>query len=81
MKTLYRRALVLICCSLYPALFTLADPPGPPPPGGDPSLGGTPVGAPIDNGLYILLVLGLGYGFYKYYEMNREAKEKKKVTS
>ena len=47
-----------------------ADPPGPPPPGGDPSgTGGVPVGAPIDDGICILLALGITYGCYKIYEI------------
>ena len=44
-----------------------ADPPGPPGPGGTPTSGGTPVGAPIDDGIGILLALGIAYGCYKIY--------------
>jgi len=80
MKPFIYRTLLLIYCSIFTALFSLADPPGPPPPGGDPSLGGTPVGAPINDGLLILLTLGIGYGLYKLYEMHQESKEKKQQT-
>lgn len=55
-----------------PVLMTLADPPSPPPPGGDPSLGGTPVGAPIDGGVSILLALGIGYGTRKIYQLKKK---------
>ena len=49
-----------------------ADPPGPPSPGGDPiSNGGTPVGAPIDNSVFVLFVLGIAYGFYKIYVIRK----------
>lgn len=67
---------------LFFALFSLfvlpflsiADNPGPPPPpgGGGPGGGGTPVGAPIDGGIGILLALGLGYGGVKLYQLKKE---------
>jgi hypothetical protein len=57
------------------SLVVLADNPGPPPPGGDPTgTGGTPVGAPIDDGLFILLALSVGYGMYKLYETVKAGK-------
>ena len=71
MKTLKKLLFVGILV-LAPAFMTLADPPGPPPPGGDPSLGGTPVGAPIDGGVSILLALGLGYGSRKLYQFRKK---------
>lgn len=70
-KSIFVSALILI-----PAItnYILADPPSPPGPGGSPSThGGTPVGAPIDNGIFILLILGVIYGAYKIYE-SRKAK-------
>jgi hypothetical protein len=79
MKPLICRTLLLIYCLIFTALFSLADPPGPPPPGNNPP-GGTPVGAPINDGLLILLMLGIGYGLYKLYEMHQEAKEKNQQT-
>jgi len=67
------KKLLFVCILvLAPALMTLADPPGPPPPGGDPSLGGTPVGAPIDGGISILLALGIGYGTRKIYHLRKK---------
>lgn len=80
MKHFISRAILLMHCLLFSTLFTLADPPGPPPPGGDPTLGGTPVGAPIQDGLLILVGLGIGYGIYKFYEIRRERKEKEQQT-
>lgn len=50
---------------------------GTPPPGGTPvGTGGTPVSTRIDDGIGILLVLGIAYGCYKIYEILK----KKKVT-
>lgn len=43
---------------------------GTPPPGGTPvGTGGTPVGARIDDGIGVLLALGIAYGCYKIYEI------------
>ena len=54
-------------------LISLPDPPGPPGSGGGQGNGGgqTPVGAPIDGGLGILLALGLGYGCKKLYDAHK----------
>jgi len=55
-------------------LLTLSDTPPPPPNGGGtggPGGGGTPVGAPIDGGMGILLALGLAYGGKKLYVMRK----------
>jgi len=54
--------------------YSVADNPGPPPPpgGGGPGGGGTPVGAPIDGGLGILLALGLGYGGMKLLKTKKD---------
>jgi hypothetical protein len=57
-------------------LLTIADPP--PPPGASgaaPGGGQTPVGAPIDGGLGILLALGLGYGGRKLYDARKTKEE------
>jgi hypothetical protein len=54
----------------------LADDPTPPDPGGDPTTGGgTPVGAPIDGGLGILLALGASYGGMKLYKYKKKSQE------
>jgi len=59
------------------ASVVLADPPPPPDPGGSPVTGGgTPVGAPIDGGLGILLAMGAAYGGRKFYQARKEKKEK-----
>ena len=39
------------------------------------NVGQTPVGAPIDGGLSILLLLGAGYGIKKIYNRRKEEKE------
>ncbi len=77
MKNMFRKIFYTLMLSL--PLFmnsVLADPPGPPNPGGNPAgNGGVPVGAPIDNGIFVLLALAIGYGAYKIYEI-RKAKLK-----
>ena len=45
--------------------FVLADPPGPAGPGGDPTNApAAPVGAPLDNGTWILLGLAVFFGLF-----------------
>ncbi len=69
-----RRSLFVIALILIPAItsYVLADPPAPPAPGANPSTsGGVPVGAPIDNGIFILLVLGVVYGTCKIFELKK----------
>ena len=65
--------LVLFSIMALP-LLSLSD--VPPPPngtgGGGPGGGGTPVGAPIDGGMGILLALGLAYGGKKLYDMRKD---------
>ncbi len=67
--------LVFILLAIFALpLISLPDPPGPPGGGGtNPGAGGgqTPVGAPIDGGLGILLALGLGYGGKKLYNARK----------
>ena len=76
MKKLFRKILILTVVFFSFSLITIADPPGPPGPGGTPiGSGGTPVGAPIDGGLSILLALGIGYGARKFYQARKEKKE------
>jgi hypothetical protein len=72
---LLQRIILLVQFILWPLFMTgvFADPPGPPGPGGDPgSSGGVPVGAPIDDGIGILLALGVAYGCYKIYEIYKK---------
>ena len=71
MKKIMKYFLSVLVLIIVPVLVTLADPPGPPNPGGNPSVnGGTPVGAPIDNGVFVLLALGIIYGAIKLYQHN-----------
>ena len=68
-------SLVFVCGPVLTNLV-MADPPGPPDPGGTPiGNGGVPVGAPIDNGIGILLLFGIAYGVYKLYEIHRKSKK------
>jgi len=82
MKKLFRKILILTVVFFSFSLITLADPPGPPAPGGTPvGSGGTPVGAPIDGGLGILLAMGIGYGARKFYQARKEKKEAGELMS
>jgi hypothetical protein len=66
------RSLATLALLLALPLINLADTPPPPPPGGGgPGGGGTPVGAPIDGGMGILLALGLAYGGKKLYDFRK----------
>jgi hypothetical protein len=61
---------------LFFNIAVFADPPGPPPPPNP--VNGNPVvgqGAPIDDGVVILLFLGIAFGCFKLYEIR-----KKKIT-
>ncbi len=62
------------------AQVTFADPPAPPPGHGS-SGDGQPVGAPIDGGLSILLVMGAAYGGKKLYQARKEKKEADELMS
>jgi hypothetical protein len=61
-------AVIFFLCSSSISAF--ADEPNPPiVPGGHGQAGDVPVGAPIDGGLSILLILGAGYGAKKLYSL------------
>jgi len=69
------KLIFVLCAMLALPLIGLSDTPPPPPNGGGtggPGGGGTPVGAPIDGGMGILLALGLAYGGKKLYDMRKE---------
>ncbi len=75
MKRIVHKVLVFLIFTVIPTIVTFADPPGPPGPGGDPTTnGGTPVGGAIDDGITILLALGIGYAVYQLYELRKKAK-------
>jgi len=86
MKRSFLRIFMILQLILVPLFIAgvFADPPGPPGPGGPPGTnGGVPVGAPIDNGIVILLALGMAYGCYKIYEIRKKRmvmKEEKAAT-
>jgi hypothetical protein len=69
------KIILVIMAILTLPLISLSDTPPPPPggPGGGPGGGGTPVGAPIDSGLGILLALGLAYGGKKLYTIRKNS--------
>jgi hypothetical protein len=73
MKRITQRVFIFLLFTLLPTVLTFADPPGPPNPG-NPGSGGTPVGAPIDDGITILLALGIGYTVYKFYELRKKTR-------
>jgi hypothetical protein len=85
MKKNLLRFLLVVQFLILPMLISgvIADPPGPPGPGGPPGGGGgIPVGGPIDDGIGILLALGITYGCFKLYEIWRKReslKEEKPV--
>jgi len=74
------RKLLLTSGFLFLSLFmftAIADEPldaPPPPPGGGHGGGGNSQGAPIDNGLGILLAFGASYGSYKLYKTRKAEK-------
>jgi hypothetical protein len=71
----FRSLLIIAMLAVLPAL-SFAQPPVPNQNGNGSSVGNTPVGAPIDGGMSILLLLGLGYGVSKTYNLSKkEAKE------
>ena len=79
MKKIKNLFVILAFVSL--PLLTIGDPPGPPPPpgGGGPGGGGTPVGAPVDGGIGLLLALGLGYGGMKLYQFKKDKSSSEKA--
>jgi hypothetical protein len=74
MKRITQRVLMFLLFTILPTILTFADPPTPPGPGGPGTGGGTPVGAPIDDGITILLALGIGYTVYKLYELRKKTR-------
>lgn len=70
-------SVVLLFLYITPAV--LAEDPAPPGgssgPGSTPVGNGTPVGAPIDGGLGILLAMGAAYGGYKAYKRRKESSD------
>ncbi len=74
MKRITQRVLIFLLFTFLPTVLTFADPPNPPGAGGPGTAGGTPVGASIDDGITILLALGIGYAVYKLYELRKKAR-------
>ena len=58
MKLTFRNSILILLIGLFPIVFfgQVAPPPIPPPP---------PPGLPIDGGLWMLLIAGIGYGIKK----------------
>ncbi len=77
-----KKAALFIFLALIPFINLIADPPGPPNPGGPPtSTGGVPVGGPVGNGLIFLLALGILFGAYQIYEIIRYERKKKEESA
>jgi hypothetical protein len=76
MKNITSRLFFTVTIVLLTAVSLIAQPPPPPPPPG--GGGTTPVGAPIYDGLYIILALGVIYAgllLYRVYRQQRALKE------
>jgi hypothetical protein len=65
------RSLVIIAMLAALPVFLFAQP-LPYQNGNGGNVGNTPVGAPIDGGLTILMLLGVGYGARKIYSIKKE---------
>jgi len=73
-KFLFLGVLMALFCSISYSVY--ADDPNPPiVPGDHGHAGDVPVGAPIDGGLSILLILGAGYGAKKIYSRRKEKED------
>jgi hypothetical protein len=79
MKTFIKSFLSGVLLTLF-SLFSfsaLADGPNPPiVPGEHGTAGDVPVGAPIDNGVMILLAMGVGYATFKLFSSRKIKAEK-----
>jgi hypothetical protein len=74
-KSLLSGVLFTLFCSI--SFSALADDPNPPVvPGEHGAAGDVPVGAPIDNGVIILLAMGVGYATFKLFSSRKIKAEK-----
>jgi hypothetical protein len=82
MKKIFKVVLFLFIGLFLSVCSVLADPPQPPDPGGGtPGGGGIPVGAPIEDGFIVMLLLAASYLGFKIYEIRKKAKrEQHSVT-
>jgi hypothetical protein len=74
MKKILQRLFLVGQLILVPLFISGVFAEGPGPPSGEPvniNANGLPVGAPIDDGMVILLALGIAYGCYKIYVIRR----------
>jgi len=62
-------SILILLAILVPFAGINAAPGAPPPPSPDP-----PPGAPIDSGLFMLLMIAIIYGIFKVYEFNNNKK-------
>jgi len=72
------KSLLILGAIFAMPLLSICDPPAGPDPntnGNGSANGTTPVGAPIDGGLGILVILGAGYGIKKVYNARKSRKE------
>jgi hypothetical protein len=77
MKKFIRSFVLLFTVCLLSLSFSsvCADPTDPPPVPDHGQNGGDPVGAPIDGGVGILLLMGAGYAARKLYSVKKEKAE------
>lgn len=79
MKKLHVKNLAAILLVMLSDVL-IADPPEPPNPGGNPGGGGVPVGAPVDDGLIVLLIMGVLFGIYQFYVHWRKIEKPENVN-
>ncbi len=77
MKKFMRSFVLLftVCLLFFSFSSVNADPPDPPSVPDHGQNGSDPVGAPIDGGVAILLLLGAGYAAWKLYSVKKEKAE------
>ena len=66
--------IIFMMLFLLNSMFMMSDPPAPPEGGsnGNSGTNGPPVGAPIDGGLGILMILGAGYGGIRLWKLRKD---------
>jgi hypothetical protein len=77
MKRNFKNLTIVALLVIAPLLMFAQGPPTDPPhPGGDPTTGGgTPVGASVGDGVFILLTLAVAYAGRKWYVMRTKTAE------
>jgi len=61
------------------SFISFGDDPAPPPPPECPTTNSPPVGSPIEDGVSVILGLGLFYGAFKLQQVRKKIKETKNI--